>query len=132
MIHITNRFLLVDDDPLNNLISKMVLKKSMDAPEVIAFTIPENGLEYIQSEFASGHADEKTTLLLDINMPSMTGWEFLEKFDNFPYELKEQFNIYILSSSIDPADIQCAKQNSLIIDFIEKPLDNTKLINMFG
>ncbi|MEP7170076.1 MAG: response regulator, partial [Bacteroidota bacterium] len=65
-------------------------------------------------------------------MPSMTGWEFLEKFDAFKEPLKNQFHIYIFSSSIDPRDIQQAKANPLVVDFIEKPLNKKTLLRLFG
>lgn len=110
----------------------MVLKISLGKIEVTDFIVPEVGLEYIESEFVPSPDGEKTTLLLDINMPTMSGWEFLEKFDNFKEHLKKQFSIYILSSSVDPSDIRRAKQNPLVVDFIEKPLTKATVLRMFG
>lgn len=127
----TNRFLIVDDDPQNNILSKMALRKSLGEIEVKAFVIPEVALEYIESEYKNIPHD-KTILFLDINMPTLSGWEFLDKFETFAEEIKKQFNIYILSSSVDPADIQRAKQNPLVKDFIEKPLNKVILKEMFG
>jgi CheY-like chemotaxis protein len=65
-------------------------------------------------------------------MPTLTGWEFLEVFKTLPEPIKNQFNIYMLSSSIDKQDILCAKENPLVIDFIEKPLSNLILTKIFG
>ena len=126
------RFLLVDDDPVNNYLNKMILKKSLGAMDVMDFIVPEKALEYIETEFAHYLSVEKITLFLDINMPTLTGWEFLDKFQTFTEAIKKQFNIYILSSSIDPADIQRATLNPLVIDFIEKPLNKEILTKMFG
>lgn len=126
------RFLLVDDDPQNNFLSKMVLKKLFGDVDVNDFLIPEDGLEFIEAEPIHDTSDGKTTLFLDINMPSMTGWEFLEKFNTFKTSLNEQYNIYILSSSVDISDINRAKANPLVIDFIQKPLKKLTLLNMFG
>jgi len=131
----TNRakqFLIVDDDPQNNFISKMELKKYLGEVEVTDFVIPEKGLEYIQTKFSENPTGHKTTLLLDLNMPSMTGWEFLEIFKSFAEPIRRQFDIYILSSSIDPKDIERAKQNPHVIDFIEKPLNKAILLTIFG
>ena len=125
------RFLIVDDDPQNNILSKMALRKSLGEVQVTDFIIPERGLEYIQSEFSLA-TGEKTILLLDLNMPTMSGWEFLEKFETLEDQIKNQFDIYILSSSIDPRDIEKAKENPLIINFIEKPLGKKMLLEMFG
>lgn len=132
MKKLKRQVLLVDDDPQNNFLSKMVLKISLGTIEVTDFVVPEVGLEYIESEFIPRPDGEKTTLLLDINMPTMSGWEFLEKFDNFKEHLKKQFSIYILSSSVDPSDIRRAKQNPLVVDFIEKPLTKATVLRMFG
>lgn len=126
------RFLIVDDDPQNNILSKMALKRSLGDVEVITFHVPEPALEYIHSEFKDNDKDEKTTIFLDINMPTMTAWEFLKEFDTFKEALKKQFDIYILSSSVDPTDIQQAKTNSLVVDFIEKPLNKKTLVRLFG
>ncbi len=131
MTQSAKRFLLVDDDPLNNTISKMVLKISLGEVEVKDFVMPELALEYIETEFEEKQVEEKTTLLLDINMPTLTGWEFLDKFETFKEPIKNQFDIYILSSSIDPADIQLSKQNPLLIGFIEKPLNKAVIEQMF-
>jgi len=132
MTMLAKRFLIVDDDPINNILSRKVLENSLGQVEVKEFVIPERALEYIESEFEGSQTKERTTLLLDINMPTLTGWEFLETFETFSDPIKNKFNIYILSSSIDPADIQRAKQNPLVIDFIEKPLNKVTLTKMFG
>lgn len=132
MTQITKRFLLVDDDPLNNSLNKMILKKSFNLVQINAFTTPEDGLEFMKSEPYHNPPDGKTTLFLDINMPSISGWEYLEKFDLFDNSIKEQYNIYILSSSVDPKDINRAKENPYVIDFIEKPLKKASLFKIFG
>ena len=132
MEKLIKRFLIVDDDPQNNSLSKMALKKSLGEVEVKDFIIPEVALEYIKTEFEHKPHAEKTTLFLDINMPTLTGWEFLEKFETFAEPIKNQFNIYMLSSSVDPSDIQRAKLNPLVKDFIEKPLNKALLTRMFG
>ena len=126
------QFLIVDDDRTNNFLTRMAIKKSFGEVEIIEFVIPEAALEYIEIEFMKQPHKEKTTLFLDLNMPSITGWEFLEKFNTFTGSVKMQFNIYILSSSVDFADIQRAKHNPLVIDFIEKPLNKKILAKIFN
>ena len=116
------QFLIVDDDPQNNSLSRMAIRKVLGNVPVKDFEVPETGLEYIGKDFETGSSDEKTVLLLDINMPTMTGWEFLEEFDKLSENIKMQFQIYMLSSSVDPSDI----------DFIEKPLNKEDLEKMFG
>ncbi len=132
MTLITKRFLLVDDDPLNNLLSKMILKKSFDTVQVNDFTIPENALEFMKSQPPINLVDGKTTLFLDINMPTITGWEYLEAFERFDPSIKNQYDIYILSSSVEPKDVNRARENPMVIDFLEKPLKKEMLVKIFG
>lgn len=131
MINEAKRFILVDDDPLTNLLTKKIIERNLGEVEVKDFDIPELALEYIETEFDNKQSNGKTVLFLDINMPTLTGWEFLDKYETFPTPIKDQFNIYILSSSIDPADVQRAKLNPLVIDFIEKPIKIDFLLNTF-
>ncbi|MBQ0768553.1 MAG: response regulator [Bizionia sp.] len=128
----TNRFLIVDDDPINNFLTKTVLKKSFEAVHVNDFTVPEEGLEFIKSGANHNANGEKTILFLDINMPTLTGWQFLEAFKLFDESIRAQYTIYILSSSINHSDIKLAKEHQLILDFIEKPLNKIKLANILS
>lgn len=132
MTKITKRFLLVDDNRPNNYLTKMILKKSFEEVHVNDFTVPEDGLEFMKSEPSHNPPDGKTTLFLDINMPTISGWEFLEAFELFDASIKGQYDIYILSSSVDQKDINRAKENPLVIDFIEKPLNKAMLVKLFG
>jgi response regulator RpfG family c-di-GMP phosphodiesterase len=132
MTQIIKRFLLVDDNPLSNLLAKRTLKNVPGEICVNDFISPEDGLEFIESEPCHNPPDGKTTLFLDLNMPTMTAWEFLEKFETFDASIKEQYTIYILSSSVDPRDINRAKSNPLVLDFIEKPLNKATLLKLFG
>lgn len=131
MTNLTKRFILVDDDPLTNSLTKKIIERNLGEVDVKDFDIPELALEYIENEFRNGQYTEKTVLFLDINMPTLTGWEFLDRYETFATPLKDQFNIYILSSSIDPADVQRAKLNPLVIDFIEKPIKIDFLVKTF-
>ncbi|MCC5938478.1 MAG: response regulator [Lunatimonas sp.] len=115
------QFMLLDDDPINNMFNKMIIKKIYPDASLIAFEEPLKALEYLEHSFDRSSV-EKTTLLLDINMPVMSGWEFMEEFENLETAIKERIVIYILSSSIDPRDIEKAKDNTHVINFIEKPL----------
>lgn len=126
------RFILVDDDALTNLLSRKILIKYLNDVEVKDFVNPELALKYIEAEFGQNQSEGETIIFLDINMPILTGWEFLDKFRTFEAPIKNQINIYMLSSSIDPADVQRAKLNPLVKDFIEKPINKAVLEKMFG
>ena len=115
------QFILIDDDPMNNLICKLTIEMTFGQSDVKPFVNPEVALNYIQTEFAT-FPETSALLLLDINMPIMSGWEFLEMFDNLSFELKDRIKICILSSSIDERDKERSYANKNVLDFLVKPL----------
>ena len=124
-----SQFILIDDDPMNNLICKLTIEMTFGQTDVKAFVNPENGLEYFQNEFAA-LKDTSALLLLDIHMPSMSGWEFLEMFDNLSFEIKDRVRVCILSSSIDDRDKQRSYANKNVLDFLVKPLTDKDILRI--
>jgi CheY-like chemotaxis protein len=91
----TKLFILVDDDPLNNLLLKKTIEKNCAGSDVKDFVEPELALSYIEYEFGEKSSENKITLFLDINMPTLTGWDFLEEFEKFPPSCKKSIqNLY--------------------------------------
>jgi CheY-like chemotaxis protein len=123
------QFVLIDDDPMNNLISKLTIEMTLGQTDVRAFVNPENALEFFQNEF-SAVQDAYALLLLDIHMPSMSGWEFLEMFDNLSFEVKDRVKICILSSSIDDRDKERSYANKNVLDFLVKPLTDKDILRI--
>lgn len=114
-------FIIIDDDPINNLLCSKNIKKNIPEADIIAFKEAEKGLDYIKSFFSESNVGN-AILLLDINMPTMSGWEFMQKFKMLDETIKHQISIYILSSSIHQDDKQKAKEDPYIVDYVEKPL----------
>jgi CheY-like chemotaxis protein len=123
------QFVLIDDDPMNNLISKLTIEMTLGQTDVRAFVNPENALEFFQNEFSTVQ-DAYALLLLDIHMPSMSGWEFLEMFDNLSFEVKDRVKICILSSSIDDRDKERSYANKNVLDFLLKPLTDKDVLRI--
>ena len=115
------QFILIDDDPMNNLICKLTIEMALDQSDIRPFVNPEVAFDYIQTDLAS-RKELSALILLDINMPIMSGWEFLELFDNLGFEIKDRVRICILSSSIDERDKQRSYANKNVSDFLVKPL----------
>ena len=113
-------YIIVDDDPTNNMICNMSLKNALGTVEAKIFTEPEEGLLYIKNNFDIN--SDQTVLFLDLNMPTISGWQFLEKYDSFNEEVKMQINIYLLSSSIDKRDWERSKKNKYVKGFLVKPM----------
>ncbi len=123
------RIILIDDDAGNNTASKIFLKRVVLETEIVAFTDPAKGLDYILAEYAVKPV--KSVLLLDINMPVISGWDVLEKFARYPDDIKKWFTIFILTSSINIDDKQRAAVHPLVSAYIEKPMTIGLLKNLF-
>lgn len=112
---------LVDDDPINNLINKRLLGKVDISNNIFIFQDGEDALNQIQDL----SIEDSVLILLDINMPVLNGWEFLDKYLEF-FPLRKD-KIIILSSSIDFLDRQKSQEFRIVSDFIEKPLTLDKI-----
>ncbi|HYG38358.1 MAG TPA: response regulator [Cytophagales bacterium] len=115
------KVLLVDDDPVANFLHEDLIKRCLMSEVEVA----NNGMEALDKINAGLEIKSFPDLiLLDINMPIMDGFEFLEAFDKIPE--KPPVKIVILSSSISPRDISSAQKYN-IEGYINKPLSFSKL-----
>ena len=114
--------MIMDDDPLSNSLCRYFIEKNTGITEVIDFVQPKEGIGYIESFYGDTETDCPTILLLDINMPVLSGWDFLDRFHMLGDHIKKQFTIYILTSSVNSADRERALANSYVKDFLVKPL----------
>ncbi len=126
----TPDFMIIDDDNINNMLCARIITKLFPNAPVVSFTVPGAALDSIAKNYTATHKKE-TILLLDLNMPDLTGWDVLKEFEKFPEEVKKQFNIYILTSSIDDMDKQKAHDNNLVFGFFIKPLSDKQLESVF-
>ncbi len=123
-------FIIVDDDKLNNKLCRTIIEKTYPEALVVDFTDPVAGFNYIADKYAQPDTDERAILLLDIMMPVMDAWAFLERFEQLDETTKGRVKIYILSSSIDKADMARAQSNKHVEYYLIKPLtkESIKLI----
>jgi CheY-like chemotaxis protein len=112
--------MIIDDDATSNMICKMIIKKVLPDIEVTDILHPQRGMDYIKDNFKENSLP--ICLLLDINMPDWSGWDFLDHFIELPDYIKNKFTIYMLSSSVNKEDLQKAATNTYVKDYIEKPL----------
>lgn len=115
-------FILVDDDEVNNLISRLTIESAWSNVDIITFINPTAALEFLRNNFQQRRTTQEAIILLNISMPTLTGWEFLEKFEELSEETKSRINLYVLSASFDKRDKNLAQENKYVIEFLSKPL----------
>lgn len=123
------KLLLVDDDAIFVEIAKRTIEKTGAVESLKVFQDGEGAISFLKE-----HQKEPDLIpdfiFLDINMPFMDGWQFLEEYANFVTLLSKQPAIYMVSSSVDDSDVRRAKEIPLVKDYITKPvsLDSFKKI----
>jgi response regulator RpfG family c-di-GMP phosphodiesterase len=117
---------IIDDDSINNFLNKMLINQYDSAIQVSEHLDGIYALNWLEKTIRNGGVIPGI-ILLDINMPIMSGWEFLYELHKkeIPKDLK--IHIYILSSSVYPKDIERAKEDPNIKGFLSKPLNSEKI-----
>ena len=128
-----HKFLLVDDSDIDSIITSKILQLSgLDKGNVIV-KHAQTGLDFLAAEAVSITTTTKADLiiLLDIHMPEMTGFDFLAKFEQMTDAITDNCKIFLLTSSIDPSDIDRANQNRFVVRVLNKPLNTDELLYYF-
>lgn len=118
--------LLIDDDKFTNLFNKKVLSKHKAFGNVSAVTSGKAALIYLKSVIKL-EANKPDVIFLDINMPSMNGWEFLSEYLKLDSSLTSCIDLIILTSSSYNKDLKKTKKINLINKIIQKPLSKNTL-----
>lgn len=115
------KVLLIDDSEIDNFINKTVLSKSDLISEIFVKSSGSEALEFLENlkDIPDSFPDY---IFLDIRMPIMDGFQFMEEYSRLPKEVKNRCKVYILSSSIDPIDLEKAKNYEDVERHLTKPL----------
>jgi CheY-like chemotaxis protein len=115
------KFILIDDDSLSNLISRHIIERIAGKVDIEIFGNGQSGILYIESHYSAENLP-RTKIFLDINMPVMSGWEFLDRFDQLSPIIKGCIEIYVLTSSLHWRDKERSAENKNVKDHLAKPL----------
>ena len=108
--------LVIDDNYIDNLVTRRLLEICNFAKSIILNESPTDAIESLRSGTVV-----PDVIFLDIRMPIMDGFEFMQEFEKLDIS-KKNIKIYLLSSSLDPADVQRSSDNGYITQLIHKPL----------
>lgn len=113
-------FLLIEDNLIDQLVIKQLLKKVLSIDEAMV-NITNNGLEGLQWLNKNKETCKSLVIILDIQMPYMNGFAFLNAFDELDNILKEDTQIYVVSSTLDPDEILKIEDNKYVTKLLNKP-----------
>jgi len=111
-------YIIIDDNEIDIYIAKKMIELSFPNANIITFNNGTDALEMVKSR----KFDVPAIMLVDINMPIMTGFQFMEQFEKLSFEIQKNFIPYFLTSSINESDMSIAKSFKSIKKYINKPL----------
>ncbi|SDJ80991.1 Response regulator receiver domain-containing protein [Catalinimonas alkaloidigena] len=115
--------LLIDDNSIDNFINKKLIETTGVAEQVVVMDSGAGALDYLKT--LSTFPD---VILLDVQMPGMDGFAFLQEYAKLPAELTQRCTVFMLSSSIDHRDLIRARENPHVKRYFNKPLNVQELL----
>jgi CheY-like chemotaxis protein len=116
-----SRVFIIDDDPIHQRIAQIMIAKHCIYDEYVSYTEAEKALEFLNQN-AGNKELLPDVILLDLNMPVVDGWDFLQAFEKIVKDFKKEVRIYIVTSSVDDKDKQKSQDFTTVKGFISKPL----------
>lgn len=113
--------MLIDDDEPTNFVNQIVVEEADCAKKIVTAESGQEALDYIASVISEPNS-QPDLIFLDINMPGMNGWEFLDRYKLLPEAQKGAFVVVMLTASLNPDDSKRANEINKVGDFINKPL----------
>src|ERR1700744_3211291 len=114
--------LLIDDNYIDNFVTRKILEGGNFAENVIVSQSATEAIGFLQAG-----SIKPDVIFLDIRMPVMGGFEFLQEYDKLDIDGKKGIKIFMLSSSLDPTDLKKSGNNKYITQFVHKPLTQKTL-----
>lgn len=118
-------FIVIDDSKLDCFIAEKIIRNTGMCESITSFLQAKDALDFIASH--KPESQDPVIVLVDIQMPVMNGFEFVEEFERLPAEIIACYNIYVISSSINDEDLSKVHNYRTVIRFLNKPLTSNNL-----
>lgn len=125
-----DKVLLIDDSDIDNMVNKRVIDKAGLSSQITVKNSAIAALEYLENLARAEPENIPGVIFLDIRMPEIDGFGFLDLFKSLPPEVHSVSSIVMLSSSIDTEDYKRAMNNIFVKHFLNKPLHKDSVINL--
>jgi CheY-like chemotaxis protein len=122
MSQIQHTVCLIDDDKIYQFTAKKMLEATGMAKDIRSFYDGSEAIAFFSGENSKDPSNLPDVIFLDINMPIMNGWEFLEEYEKIRNHFPKSMALYVVSSSVDDADIRRSRQYNSVTDYIVKPI----------
>ncbi len=116
-----SRVFIIDDDPIHQRIAQIMISKHNLFDEYFSYTEAQKALDFLQDNLENTET-LPDVILLDLNMPVVDGWDFLDAFEILNKNLKKNIRVFIVSSSVDEKDVLRSQSYPGVKGFISKPL----------
>jgi CheY-like chemotaxis protein len=121
--------MLIDDDEIFTYIIKKIIEESEISEQITIFSNGRDAINYL-TEVAEEETLLPKVIFLDLNMPLLDGWGFLDEYIRLKPKMCKKINLYVITSSVSTYDHEKSKEYSDITDFIVKPLAKEKFISI--
>jgi len=128
--------MLIDDNEIDNLINQKMIESSAICQHILVHTGARSAIEFLRNieKLSGAIADAKKLIpdiiLLDIDMPLMDGFQFLDEFEKLSDAVKNDIKIVMLTSSMNPNDLSRAKKSKFVSKYLNKPLTIDSLMSL--
>jgi two-component SAPR family response regulator len=122
------RFVIIDDDVITCLIFEKIIERAFNTPDITSFSKPVEALDYLKS--FKKEEMVQTVVFVDLKMPVLNGWNLIKEIEELDEDIKQELLVFILSSSMDPTDIQTGKTNPIVLGYFVKPLVEEHLLKV--
>ena len=123
--------LLIDDDAIYQFVSRKTLEATGHAEKISICSNGEEALHFLEKNRYDLN-ELPDVILLDVNMPVMNGWEFLEAYQSLKPQLSKEIHVFLVTSSMNEQDRDFSRRYDCVEDYIVKPLDRVKVTELLS